>query len=49
MIIQSLYIIKLYLDSEGTVVTISFHSAEKSNSGNFILLCKAILKGPYNQ
>lgn len=32
-----LYVIKLYLDS--TIMTMSFHFAEKSNSGNnFILL-----------
>lgn len=50
MIIQPLYIIKLYLDSGSTIVIISFHFAEKSNSGNnFILLYKAILKSPYNQ
>lgn len=39
MIIQPLYVIKLYLDSTSTIMTLSFHFAEKSNSeNNFILL-----------
>lgn len=39
IIIQPLYVIKLYLDSTSTVMTLSFHFAEKPNSrNNFILL-----------
>lgn len=46
MILHSLFIIKLYLDSASTIVTISSHLEEKSNSENS---SKATLKGPYNQ
>lgn len=34
MIIQPYYVIKLYLVITSTVTTLSFHFAEKSNSGN---------------
>lgn len=34
MIIQPYYVIKLYLVITSTVMTLSFHFAEKSNSGN---------------
>lgn len=34
MIIQPYYVIKLYLGITSAVMTLSFHFAEKSNSGN---------------